>query len=290
MHCVLRATACTLLATCAFAQSGADVRSFDSGGVPISYIDRGSGQPVLLLHGHTRSLKDWEAGLIPQLLADGFRVIAYDARGHGASGKPDAPEQYGQEDVNDAIRLLDHLGVDNAHIVGYSRGASIAIRIVVHRPQRARSVVFGGWGTDNPVQKLDSAECESVAAALERGDPPIPLFRGVAAPGAPPPPPALAQAGAAAPVETRRSWAAAFRSECRIRHATIEDLNAAQVPALAIVGALDGMLPAVKSMAVRMPGLKVVVLPNANHFTAPITGFVEAAAAFLRDQRVPIRD
>lgn len=127
MHRIRRATAYTLLfATCAFAQSGADVRSFDSGGVPISYIDRGGGQPVLLLHGFTRSFKDWEAGLIPQLLADGFRVIAYDSRGHGASGKPDAPEQYGQEDVNDAIRLLDHLGIDNAHIVGYSRAASIA--------------------------------------------------------------------------------------------------------------------------------------------------------------------
>jgi pimeloyl-ACP methyl ester carboxylesterase len=288
MHRVLRATACTLLfATCAFAQSGADVRSFDSGGVPISYIDRGSGQPVLLLHGFTRSFRDWETGLIPQLLADGFRVIAYDSRGHGSSGKPDAPAQYGQEDVNDAIRLLDHLGVDNAHIVGYSRGASIASRIVAQRPRRARSVVFGGWGTDNPVQKLDPSECEAAAVALERGEPPIALLRAVVTPGTAPPLPPSSPAGAVLPVEARRSFAAAFRSECHIRHATIEDLDAAHVPAIAIVGALDGMLPAVKSMAVRMPSLKVVVLPNANHLTAPSTGFVEAVAAFLREQRAP---
>jgi pimeloyl-ACP methyl ester carboxylesterase len=65
----------------------------------------------------------------------------------------------------------------------------------------------------------------------------------------------------------------------------LEDLNAAHVPAVAIVGALDGMAPAVKSMAFRMPTLKVVVLPDANHFTALKSGFVEAAATFLRDQR-----
>jgi pimeloyl-ACP methyl ester carboxylesterase len=288
MQCVLRATAYALLfATCASAQSAADVQAFDSGGVPISYIDRGSGQAVLLLHGFTRSFKDWEAGLIPQLLTDGFRVIAYDARGHGASGKPDAPEQYGQEDVNDAIRLLDHLRIDSAHIVGYSRGASIASRIVTQQPRRARSVVLGGWATDNPVQKLDPSECESAAAALERGDPPMPLIRAVATPGASPPLPAASPAGAAPPVEARRSLAAAFRSDCQIRHATIEELNAAHVPAVAIVGALDEMLPAVKAMAARMPSLKVVVLPNATHFNA--TGFGKAAAAFLREQPAPKR-
>src|SRR5262245_7061151 len=68
------------------------------------------------------------------------------------------------------------------HIVGYSRGAAIASRIVAQRPRRARSVVFGGWGTDNPVQKLDPSECESTAAALERGEPPIMLLRALETP------------------------------------------------------------------------------------------------------------
>ena len=283
MQSVLRATTCTLLfAICAFAQSETPVQSFVSGGVPISYVDRGRGQAVLLLHGFTASLKDWEAEVIPQLLADGFRVIAYDARGHGTSGKPDAPEQYGQEDVNDAIRLLDHLGIDKAHIVGYSRGASIASRIVAQQPRRVRSVVFGGWGMDNPVETLNPSECKSAAAALERGEFPVELLRAITLPGAAPPPP---PAHWMLPVEARKAYAAAFRAECQIRRATLEDLNAAHVPAVAIVGALDGMAPAVKSMASRMPTLKVVVLPDTNHITAFNTRFVEAATAFLRDQR-----
>jgi pimeloyl-ACP methyl ester carboxylesterase len=282
MQCDLRATAYTILfAIGAFAQSATDVQSFDSHGVPISYVDRGRGQAVLLLHGFTRSLKDWEGGFIQQLLADGFRVVAYDARGHGTSGKPDAPEQYGQEDVNDAIRLLDHLRIANAHIVGYSRGASIASRIVAQQPRRVRSVVFGGWGIDNPIEALEPSECASAAVALERGE--IPLLRALTVPGTSPP--ASPPADRMPSVEARRAFAAAFRSECQIRRATLEDLNAAHVPAVAIVGALDGMAPAVKSMAFRMPTLKVVVLPDANHFTALKSGFVEAAATFLRDQR-----
>jgi pimeloyl-ACP methyl ester carboxylesterase len=101
---------------------------------------------VVLLHGFGDTLRRWEATVIPRLLAVGFRVIAYDARGHGSSGKPDNPAQYGQEDVNDVVRLLDHLSIDRVHMVGYSRGASIAARLVAQQPRRVRSVVFGGWG------------------------------------------------------------------------------------------------------------------------------------------------
>ena len=52
----------------------------------------------------------------------GYRVIALDCRGHGQSGKPQDPGQYGLEMVRDVVRLLDHLNVERAHVVGYAMG------------------------------------------------------------------------------------------------------------------------------------------------------------------------
>ncbi|MDZ4827115.1 MAG: alpha/beta fold hydrolase [Actinomycetota bacterium] len=72
--------------------------------------------------------------------------IAYDARGHGESGKPHDPDAYAPDAMpRDAQALLDHLGVDEVDIVGYSMGALVATRLVPVEP-RTRSVVFGGVG------------------------------------------------------------------------------------------------------------------------------------------------
>lgn len=68
-------------------------RVFDSDGVQIHYVDQGSGEPVLLIHGFTADLDvNWvEPGLFGRLREADYRVIAYDSRGHGRSDKPDDP-------------------------------------------------------------------------------------------------------------------------------------------------------------------------------------------------------
>src|SRR6185503_909884 len=83
---------------------------FDSHGVRIRYVDRGAGEPVLLIHGYTRNVEtNWiDTGVLPNLAKD-HRVIAFALRGHGRSGKPHDPAAYGGETVQDALRLLDHL-------------------------------------------------------------------------------------------------------------------------------------------------------------------------------------
>ena len=75
-------------------------------------------------------------------LSHDCRVIALDCRGHGKSDKPTDPSQYGIEMVNDVVRLMDHLGIAKAHIIGYSMGGSIVpenadgpARAVPHRRQ-----------------------------------------------------------------------------------------------------------------------------------------------------------
>jgi pimeloyl-ACP methyl ester carboxylesterase len=84
-----------LVAMVASAVSAQD-KFFDSAGIPIRFVDVGSGEPVVLVHGYTDNLdRSWiETGMLATLARD-HRVVAFDLRGHGKSGKPHDPSQYG---------------------------------------------------------------------------------------------------------------------------------------------------------------------------------------------------
>jgi pimeloyl-ACP methyl ester carboxylesterase len=73
-------------------------------------------------------------------------VIALDLPGHGSSSKPDDPSAYGLQMVADAILLMDHLQIKKAHIVGYSLGGMIALKLLAMHPDRAYSGTLGGMG------------------------------------------------------------------------------------------------------------------------------------------------
>ncbi|MBQ0818022.1 MAG: alpha/beta fold hydrolase, partial [Methyloceanibacter sp.] len=99
------------------------MQSFDSDGVEIAYLDEGEGEPILLIHGFaSNSEANWIApNWVRTLTEAGRRVIAYDNRGHGESEKLYDPELYGAPTMaEDARRLLDHLGVEQADMLGYS--------------------------------------------------------------------------------------------------------------------------------------------------------------------------
>lgn len=123
--------------------------SFESDGVSIAYMDEGAGEPILLIHGFASNVAtNWrDAGWVRTLQASGRRVVAFDNRGHGRSEKLYEPERYGAPIMaEDARRLLDHLGIEKADVMGYSMGARIAAFLLLKHPQRVRSVVFGGLG------------------------------------------------------------------------------------------------------------------------------------------------
>ncbi len=125
------------------------MQSFMSDGVRIAYIDQGQGEPILLIHGFASNVgTNWiDPQWVRTLLADGRRVIALDNRGHGQSEKLYDPERYGAPEMaEDAVRLLDHLGVRNADVLGYSMGARIAAFMAFAHKARVRSIVFGGLG------------------------------------------------------------------------------------------------------------------------------------------------
>ena len=109
----------------------------------IRYVEHGSGAAVLLVHGFTADLeRSWvETGILPDLARD-HRVIAFDLRGHGKSDKPHDPAAYGEEMARDVVRLLDHLKIDRAHVIGYSLGAVIAGRLATLHPDRLSSVAY----------------------------------------------------------------------------------------------------------------------------------------------------
>src|SRR5918998_677025 len=86
----------------------------------------------------------WVRTGVLQALAARYRVIAMDARGHGRSGKPDDPARYGPEMGLDVVRLLDHLGIRRAHLVGYSMGAHIVAQLLVTHPERFLTATLGG--------------------------------------------------------------------------------------------------------------------------------------------------
>jgi pimeloyl-ACP methyl ester carboxylesterase len=121
--------------------------SFDSNGVKIAYSSQGAGECVVLIHGWLgNSLLNWEPPGISAALAKDHRVIAMDVRGHGESDKPLKDEDYGPQLVEDVARLLDHLKLEKAHIVGYSMGGVITANFLVKHPERVLSGTLGGMG------------------------------------------------------------------------------------------------------------------------------------------------
>jgi pimeloyl-ACP methyl ester carboxylesterase len=117
-------------------------------GESIFYDDQGDGVPVVLLHGFVGDVNiDWiRSGILDLLLDEGYRVVAFDARGHGLSGKPHELSAYEDDALTkDAQALLDHLGIDRCMVVGFSMGARTALHLSVVDP-RVTAVVAMGLG------------------------------------------------------------------------------------------------------------------------------------------------
>jgi pimeloyl-ACP methyl ester carboxylesterase len=110
-------------------------------GVELAVSDAGEGIPVLLMHGLTATHRYVVMGS-RRLERGGHRVIAYDARGHGASSPAGDPSAYGYEELAlDAVAVLDEFEIPRAVLAGASMGAHTLLRVALEHPERVGGVV-----------------------------------------------------------------------------------------------------------------------------------------------------
>jgi pimeloyl-ACP methyl ester carboxylesterase len=111
--------------------------TIDINGVRLYYELHGSGEPLVLVHGSWGDARSWRF-VVPGL-AESFRVVVYDRRGHSRSQRPDTPGSV-DEDGDDLAALLEALDLAPAHVVTNSYGGNIALRLATRRPEVFRSL------------------------------------------------------------------------------------------------------------------------------------------------------
>lgn len=250
--------------------------TFDSDGVELAYIDEApqgparDALPVLLIHGFASHISmNWvSTGWINTLTKAGYRVIAIDNRGHGNSAKLHDPAEYGGPLMaEDARRLLDHLGIAKAHVMGYSMGARITAFLALQHPERVRSAVFGGLGI-NMVRGM--AGTGPIANALE-----APTIDDVVNPTA----------------KTFRAFAEQTKSDLKALAACIrssrdpisrDDVARIACPVLVVVGSEDVIAGPAEDLAELIPTASALTLPGKEHMKAVgDIGYKKAVLEFL---------
>ncbi len=246
------------------------MHKFNSDSVEIAFDDAGQGEPILLIHGFASNGRvNWvDTGWVKLLVEAGFRVITIDNRGHGESEKLYNPDLYSAPEMaEDARRLLDHLGIGRAHVMGYSMGARIAAFLTVNHPSRVGSAVFGGLASRMITGVGGGAEIArglEAASLLDVADVSARAFRIFAE-------------------QTRgdlKALAACIKSS-RVR-ITEDMLATIKVPVLVVVGEKDDVAGEAGPLVAAIPGAKAVTLPNRNHMNAVgDKGYKEAVLTFL---------
>lgn len=261
-------------------QDAPEDQFFVSDGTRIRYMDIGSGAPVVLIHGFSVNAEMNWGMIIPQLSPE-FRVIAFDHRGHGKSEKPHGADDYGLRMVRDVENLLDHLGLERAHIVGYSMGGAIAAKFLTMHPDRVSSAVLGGFGWTelrHPQSRAPLADALEAVADTGGSISHVILktlgLRDTTAIGA--------QGRAALDANDPRALAAVMRAIDELA-VTREVLRANYVPTLVLIGERDVYRQGTDSLAAVKPNAELEILPGASHITAlQDPGFTRAILDFLR--------
>lgn len=256
-----------MLGALAAAQTPPPDAFFDSAGVRIRYVEQGEGTPVVLIHGYTGTLeRHWINNGVFADLARDHRVIAFDARGHGKSAKPHDPKLYGAEMGRDIVRLLDHLKIPRAHIVGYSMGAIIAGQLLTTHPDRFITATFVAHHAVYRWTPEYERDVETSVKDLSGDIPFKALVVALNPPGTPLPSddeirkrvqPLIAANDVKALEAYYRAW--------RTMVVTPEAIAAVRVPTLGIIGSADPSAETMRELDTMMPSLDVVIVEGAEH-------------------------
>lgn len=145
-------------------------------GVKINYVSLGEGSAITMLHGYTGSIRDW-ISQIP-ILAERYRIVAMDHRGHGNSDAPSSSKSYFMDIfTGDVYNLLKNLKIDETCLIGHSMGGFMALDFVLDNPEMVDALVLvdtssGDWERDPEYEKIrkkveELARTEGMEAAFE---------------------------------------------------------------------------------------------------------------------------
>ncbi|MBN8952158.1 MULTISPECIES: alpha/beta hydrolase [unclassified Rhizobium] len=227
-------------------------------GLKLAFFDEGdpNGPPVLLIHGFaSTAIANWvNPGWLKTLGEAGYRVIAIDNRGHGLSDKLyDADVYHPWIMAEDAVALLDHLGIPETHVMGYSMGARVSTFMAIAYPDRVRSLVLGGLGIGmvEGVGDWDPIADALVAPSLDD----VSHARG-----------RMFRAFAEQTKSDRQALAACIQGSRDL--ASREDVAKIEAPTLIAVGTKDDIAGSGQELAALMPNAEAIDIPNRDHMLA----------------------
>ncbi|MDO8681604.1 MAG: alpha/beta hydrolase [Acidobacteriota bacterium] len=240
---------------------------FNSNGVRIRYVEQGQGPAIVLMHGYTGTLdRHFIANGVFANLAKDYRVIAMDLRGHGKSDKPHDPKAYGETMAGDVVRLLDHLKIPRAHVLGYSLGAMIAGRLATMHPTRLIGVAYvASLPLLEGATYMDTFAQESVKE-LESELPFKSLVVALQPPGAKPPSDDDVRKAVAPLVAANdvRAFAALWRGY-KTLIVSNQQLTAVRVPSIVLIGSEDISAAGVPELKKIHPQIRTLVVQGAQH-------------------------
>jgi pimeloyl-ACP methyl ester carboxylesterase len=234
-------------------------------GITLQVDDRGTGFPVLLIHGFPLDRTLWRHQMKD---LHGYRLIAPDLRGMGATEAPGGSWTMGSY-AGDLVALLDRLGVERAVVVGLSMGGYIAFELIRHWPERVAGLVLMDTRPEADSEEARAGRDRMIADVRVRG----------AAAVADVMMPRLVGATTAA---IRPAWLDELRAQLlrtpvagiigaleamKARPDSTPLLAGVSIPALVMVGAEDVLTPAAVSerMAATVPGAELALIPHAGH-------------------------
>lgn len=230
-------------------------------GTRLWYDVHGAGEPLLLIHGQSLDHEMWEG--VYTDLAEHHRVVRMDLRGTGGSDAPvDGP--YSMELLaGDAQAVLDDLGIDRAHVYGFSMGGKVAQTLAASAPERVGALVLGSTapGGDNEVERPHHASVALRKANTEEGRDLIAhLF--YTPEWADSHPETVARILPRNPLRAQRR-----HYEASLKHDGWDRLPLIQAPTLVVHGEDDELTPVANAelLSERIPDARTLILPGARH-------------------------
>lgn len=250
-------------------------RTIAVGDLEVHYLEAGSGRPLILLHGGMATCEAWGEAL-PRM-ADRYRVIAPDTRGHGRTSNPARTMSYAQF-ADDVAGLMAALGLEEPLILGYSDGGQTALEFGLRHPDKAAALVLGGTvGGPSPAYLAQLAnwgfsapgEVDLERLAAEFG----PFFEQIK----------LAHAHHYGPDYWREFVAQISSLWLTLPHYSDARLAAIEVPVLVVMGEADelGGVEQARRLQRCIPRADLAIIPEAGHEAVNLPLFWEKVRAFF---------